>query len=155
MSLRFLPIPTELARALRQGAADAHGLSPERAGPSPGSGVPCRHCLRQVPAGEAYLIAAHRPFRGLNPYTETGPIFLCAADCPPGGPDLPAAMLAAPAYILRAYSADERIIYGSGAVTPTDSIAARCAALLADPAAAFVHLRSAGNNCFFCRIERA
>lgn len=153
MKLRFLPIKTAAAWALRSGV-DAHGHPPETAGPSTGKDTPCRHCLRHVPAGHRYLIAAHRPFAGLNPYTETGPVFLCADDCPAGGPDFPAAMLTSPAYILRGYSADERIAYGTGAVTPTDRIEARCRELLARPEVAFVHIRSAANNCFFCRVER-
>lgn len=106
--------------------------------------------------GQNFLILAHRPFTGLNPYTETGPIFLCAGDCAAGGgASLPAEILSAESYITRAYSADERIIYGTGSVTPTKRIEARCAELLADPQVAFVHIRSASNNCFLCRVERA
>ena len=64
-------------------------------------------------------------------------------------------MLASATYIVRAYSADERIRYGSGRVTPTPEIAAYAAELLDDPATAFVDVRSAANNCFQCRIMRA
>jgi hypothetical protein len=93
--------------------------------------VPCRHCLQQVPKGQGYLILAHRPFETRNPYAETGPIFLCADDCAPAapGPDLPP-MLASPHYIVRGYSADERIVYGTGQVVPTGRIAEAAEALL-------------------------
>ena len=64
-------------------------------------------------------------------------------------------MLASPHYIVRGYSADERIVYGTGQVTPTDQIAARAEALLARPDIAFVDIRSASNNCFQCRIVAA
>ena len=81
-------------------------------------------------------------------------MFLCADDCPRGGgADLPA-MLASPDYILRGYDADERIVYGTGGVVPRDRIAARAAEILADPAVAFVHVRSARNTCYQCRIQR-
>lgn len=153
MSVSFTPIPAACARALRTGC-DAYGLHPEQVAASTGTGAPCRHCLRQVPQGASYLIAAHRPFVGLNPYTETGPIFLCADDCPPGGPDFPAAVLTAPQYIVRGYDADERIIYGTGGVVPTGAITARCAELLTDRGVAFIHIRSASNNCFLCRADR-
>mgnify|MGYP002621412547 CR=1 FL=1 len=43
------------------------------------NGVAQRH-LGLVPRGEPYLIVAHRPFDGLNPYTETGPIFVSATE---------------------------------------------------------------------------
>ena len=154
-ALRIVALTSQTVALWRQGRADAYGLTPERVAASTGSGTPCRHCLAQVPEGRPYLIVAHRPFAGLNPYTETGPIFVCAGNCPRGGGDvLPAAMLAAPAYILRGYGRDERIIYGTGGVVPTDAIAARAAEILADPTATFVHVRSASNNCFFFRIQR-
>lgn len=154
MTIRFLAINSATAWALRSGL-DAYGLPAEPVGPSTGEGAPCRHCLRQVPKGRPYLIVAHRPFAGLNPYTETGPIFLCADDCPSAGPSLPTDILTAPHYILRGYDTRERIVYGTGAVVPTPLIAARAAELLSRPEIAFVHLRSASNNCFLCRIERS
>ena len=64
-------------------------------------------------------------------------------------------MLTSADYIVRGYGADERIIYGTGGVVPTEQIKARAAELLADSAVAFVHIRSAKNNCFQCRVERA
>ena len=153
--LTIIALATETVSGWRRGQPDAYGLVPERVAASTGEGVPCRHCLGQVPEGRPYLIVAHRPFGGLNPYTETGPIFVCADDCPRGGgASMPAAMLAAPAYIVRGYSADERIVYGSGGVVDTPAIADRCRDLLADPRIAFAHVRSASNNCYFFRVER-
>ena len=63
-------------------------------------------------------------------------------------------MLASPDYILRGYSAEERIVYGTGAVVPTARIRAEAEARFADPRVAFLHIRSARNNCFQCRIDR-
>ena len=152
--IRFSPIPTKVVRAYQAGGPDANGQTPERH-LSDGTGVPCRHCLQQVPAGRAYLILAHRPFPAPQPYAEIGPIFLCADACAAGGgAELPE-ILSAPDYIVRGYGADDRIVYGSGAVTPRDAIAARATDLLADPAIAYVHVRSARNNCFQCRVDRA
>ena len=74
-SVRFVSLPTEIARAYQSGALDANGQQPERH-ISDGDGVPCRHCQRDVAAGEAYLILAYRPFE------------LSAALCR-GGADLP------------------------------------------------------------------
>lgn len=150
----FHPLPDSIAAHYRAGGPDAYGLTPERR-ISDGQGVPCRHTLRLLPAGTPYLIVAHRPFAGLNPYTETGPIFLAADPLPGAAPstELPA-FLAAPRYIVRGYSADERIVYGTGAVVDTPSIPEACEALLARRDIAFVHIRSATNACFHCRVER-
>lgn len=154
MAIVFTPLDTAIVRALRASAADAYGLAPERH-LSDGDGVPCRHCLDFVPEGEPYLICAHRPFAGLHPYAETGPIFLCATDCAPGGgPDLPP-FLDSPSYILRGYGPDERIVYGTGRAVARADIVARGTALLARPDIAFVHVRSASNTCYHCRIDRA
>ena len=150
----FLPLPEAITARYRAGEPDAYGLAPERRRVGPGDGIPCRHSLRILPEGAEYLIVAHRPFEGLNPYTETGPIFLSAeGEAAIPSPDLPP-FLTSPHYITRAYDRDERIIYGTGSVTPTDQIVARCTALLSDPQVAFLHIRSASNNCFHCRVER-
>lgn len=154
-AIRFVPLDPAFAARVRAGGPDDNGQPAERA-VSGGTGTPCRQCLRQVPAGAAYLVCAHRPFGRLHAYAETGPIFLCADDCGAvaPGPDLPA-MLTAATYAMRGYGADERIVYGTGGVVPRDGIAARAADLLARADVAFVHLRSASNTCFLVRIERA
>lgn len=154
MPIKFVPLPSEIAGRLRDGKPDAYGHPAERR-LSDGDGVPCRHCLRPIPAGKEYLIAAHRPFRTLQPYAETGPIFLCAEPCEAGGGPTRPEILTSPDYIVRGYSADERIIYGTGKVVARARIEAYATALLNQPETAFVHVRSARNNCFQCAIIAA
>jgi hypothetical protein len=153
-ALRYIAIPSPVAADYRSGGLDANGQSPERR-ISDGKGVPCRHCLDLVPAGFPYLIVAHRPFETINPYAELGPIFLCADACTRAEESeaLPP-MLTSDAYIIRGYSADERIVYGSGKVVPREAIGAEAGERLARDDIAFVHVRSSTNNCFQCRIER-
>lgn len=150
---RFVAIPTDRARHYQAGGVDSYGLLPERK-VSDGGGNPCRHCLRMIPEGAGMLVLAHRPFGALQPYAETGPIFLCADACERGGGVEVPEMLASSDYIVRGYGADERIVYGTGGVIPTGRIAARAEELLAMPGVDFVHVRSARNNCFQVRIER-
>jgi hypothetical protein len=90
MTIAFTGLPTAEVAAIRARAATPTD-NPIEHQVSDGVGVPCRHCLQQVPKGQGYLILAHRPFETRNPYAETGPIFLCADDCAPAvpGPDLP------------------------------------------------------------------
>ena len=154
MPIRYTALATETAARYRAGLRDAYGLVPERH-LSDGAGNPCRHCLGLVPEGAGMLILAHRPFHAAQPYAETGPIFLCADACPRWEAEGPPPMLAAPDYLLRGYGADHRIVYGTGAVVPTPAIAARAEALLAEPRVTYLHLRSARNNCYQCRIDRA
>jgi len=155
MSILFKALPTEAVRALQRGGPDAYGRTPERR-ISDGDGVPCRHCMKNVAEGEAYLIVAYRPFPELQPYAETGPLFLHAQECERAAEvDVLPEMLASSNYIVRGYGKDDRIVYGSGAVTPTDEIAARAQTLFARDDIAYIHVRSARNNCYQCRIDRA
>ncbi len=154
MNIRFSALPTETVRTLRNGGADAYGQLPER-GVSDGAGNPCRHCLGDVPEGEGMLILAHRPFPALQPYAETGPIFLCAGDCAAWQGDGLPPMLGSTDYIVRGYSADDRIVYGTGRVVPTARIKVEAETIFEDPTVAYIHVRSARNNCYQCRIDRA
>jgi hypothetical protein len=154
-SIRFVGLPTADVRALQAGHSDANGQTPERA-ISDGDGVPCRHCLAIVAVDAPYLILAHRPFATIQPYAECGPIFLHADACEryAENAELPT-MLTSDQYILRGYNEQERIIYGTGQILPTAQIPQRAQKLFTRPEVAFIHLRSATNNCFQCRIERA
>ena len=155
MPITFEALPTDRVRAWRRGAPDANGQPPEQGAISDGAGVPCRHCLSTVPAGAGYLILAHRPFPALQPYAETGPIFVCAEDCARWqGPGLPPILATSPDYLLKGYGPDHRIRYGTGRIVPAGEVAAYAEALLADPTLAFVDVRSARNNCFQLRICR-
>lgn len=154
-TIRFTPMPGSAADAFRAGGPDANGQRPERA-ISDGEGNPCRRCLREIPKGAPMLILAWRPFAALQPYAETGPVFLCADHCEPNGDAVvPEILTTSPRYMLRGYGADERIVYGTGAVVPAGEIEATAARLLDRCDVAFVHVRSARNGCFQCRIDAA
>lgn len=154
-NIRYEAIPTEDARHYQSGGADAYGMTPERR-ISDGDGVPCRHCLDFVAKGDAYLILAHRPFPALQPYAETGPIFIHAEACARYEDETrqPPVLKSSPDYILRGYGADDRIVYGTGAVTPLEQMEKRAEELLARNDIAYVHVRSARNNCYQARISR-
>lgn len=153
MAIQFQPIPTDIVRAYQTCGLDANGQEPELVILDEDSG-PCRHCLKMIPKGAGMLILAHRPFAALQPYAELGPIFLCAGSCEAGGgKDLPEA-LASPDYILRGYGVHDQIVYGTGGVIATQAIPARAEDLFRDPRVAYLHVQSARNNCYQCRIDR-
>lgn len=154
--LRFIAMPPETARGFRNGEPDANGQPPERH-VSDGSGVPCRHCLADIAAGEPFLILAWRPFPEPQPYAETGPIFLHAEGCErrDAVADIPAYFLERDRFLVRGYGQDDRIVYGTGQIAESADLARAAAALLDRPDIAYLHVRSAGYNCYHCRIERA
>ena len=155
MNIQFVGLPSDKVAQARVTGRDDYGL-PVEPGISDGVAYPCRHCLKETPDGEAYFALAWKPFEGTNAYTETGPLYLCAGECDAAEPsaELPV-ILRSPQYMVRGYTADERILYGTGNVVPTDEIAGYAKTLLANPDVAFVDIRSAANNCYQCRVVRA
>lgn len=151
---RFTALPTSVVQAYRAGSPDAFGNAAERT-TSDGFGNPCRHCLCNIPKGAAMLVLAHKPFEGTHPYAEVGPIFLCADECQRGGgTDQPDILATSADYLIKGYSDRDRIIYGTGAIVPTSEMAARLDDIFADPDVAYIHIRSARNNCYQARVDR-
>lgn len=150
----FSGITQDHADALRAGASDAYGNTPDRQ-TSDGT-APCRCCLALIDEGRDMLVFAHRPFNAPQPYAETGPVFLCADHCDAvaASPDIPPVVVS-PNYLLKGYSADERLVYGTGRVVPKDQIASYADTLLDRSDIAFVDLRSATNNCWQARMHKA
>lgn len=152
-TILFTAMPTREAEAFRNGQPDAYGKPAEKS-VSPG-GMPCRHCLGDIAEGEGMFLLAYRPFAEMQPYAETGPIFIHERACPryEASEVLPP-MLGSPDYIVRGYGDDNRIVYGTGSVTPTAQISQRATSLFERSDIAYVHVRSARNNCYQCRIDR-
>lgn len=153
--LKFVALDTAAVAALQAGGPDANGQMPERC-LSDGSGGQCRHCLEIIGAGEAMLVLAFRPFPSAQPYAEIGPVFLHADACPrfAGGPEMPAIFDHMPDLLIRGYGADDRIVYGTGQVVPVERLRQHAGDILRRDDVAYLHVRSARNNCYQCRIER-
>ncbi|WP_169570043.1 DUF1203 domain-containing protein [Sneathiella limimaris] len=154
-NLMFRPIPTEKVRALQKGEPDAQNNIPEKH-ISDGDGLPCRHCLSHIAIGDEYLILSYKPFESEQPYAEQGPIFLHAEECPAyeTAEQLPAMYLPEGQILLRGYSKDERIVYGTGQVIKNADIESIAEDIFRHPGVSFIHARSASNNCYQYRIEK-
>ena len=155
MNIQFTALDSDLVDKFRGGTADANGQVPERE-ISDGSGLPCRHCLKDIEAGAPYLVLALRPFPVLQPYAELGPIFLHAEQCErhlpqPGLPDVLAVRETA---LIKGYGKNDRIKYGTGRIIPTAEIPSAAVDLFEDGEVAYIHVHSAQNNCYTCRIDR-
>ncbi len=152
--MKYQPYDQTFVDHIRAGGADANGQTAERA-VSDGVAKPCRSCLCNIAEGKGMLIFAARPFTALHPYAECGPVFLCEEDCDAWQHDgLPPILTTSPDYLMKAYSIDERIIYGTGAITPTAEITSYANTLFARDDVAYIDVRSARNNCFLTRTCR-
>ena len=156
MDIQFTALETDLVETIRDGGADANGQVPERH-VSDGSGLPCRHCLKEIEAGAPCPILAHRPFDDLHPYAELGPIFLHAETCPRHETDdgLPEVLINRHSALIKGYGTDNRIKYGTGKIVETQDIAANASEIFQASDVSYIHVRSAQNNCYTCRIDRA
>jgi hypothetical protein len=153
MNLAVRGIATEEVLRLRAGGADANG-QPALTRTAEGLANPCRHCLELIAPGDDKLVLAYRPFAALQPYAETGPIFLHKASCARYERDaLPAWFAFMDPAIIRGYDGADWIRYDTGDVVPGPELGAACERLLADPTIAYVHIRSK-YNCFQCRVDR-
>jgi hypothetical protein len=153
MKLRVRGIPTSEVERIRGGGHDANG-QPAVIRIAEGLANPCRHCIGLIAEGDEKLILAHRPFETLQPYAETGPIFLHRAPCEPyDGEALPAWFDFLDPAIVRGYGEDHWIRYDTGYVVPGRDITATCQIILGDASIAYVHIRSK-YNCFQCRVDR-
>jgi hypothetical protein len=154
--IRFQAMPTEEVRAYQAGKPDANGQIPERH-TSDGGGIPCRHCQQDVAKGDAYLILNYRPFPELQPYAESGPIFLHAEPCKRFEEDSePPAMFFKNHrhYLIKGYNDRDRIVYGTGWIVEPADMPAAAEKILGRDDVRYVHVRSALNNCYQCRIDR-
>ncbi len=147
-------IPSEHAHPLQAGGPDANGQASLRKA-AQGLANPCRHCLQLIEQGSEMLVLSYRPFGRLQPYAETGPIFLHADRCPAYQADeLPAWFAHLRPAIVRGYGHDDWIRYETGQVVAGENLSAACHEILANPEVAYVHIRSKF-NCFQCRVDRA
>lgn len=154
MKLAVRGIDTEFVESIRGGGADANG-QPALSRKAVGLANPCRHCLQLIPEGDGMLVLAHRPFDGLQPYAELGPIFLHERACQRYEAErLPAWFAHLQPALIRGYGARDEIRYETGDVVAGSELTAACQRILGHADVAYVHIRSR-YNCFQCRVDRA
>lgn len=154
--LKFIPMPTNQARAYQRLELDANGQTPE-VEVSTGHGNPCRHCLETIPVGKKKLVLAYRPFNEKQPYAELGPIFLCGDKCDAYADNahMPQMFRRWSTVLVRGYGNDNRIQYHCARHVPVTELEVQCKEMLRDDEIAYLHVRTSQYNCYQCRVERA
>jgi hypothetical protein len=155
MNIKFIALSTEVVRGYQNGKSDANGQYPESV-ISDGSGNPCRHCFTEIAKGKGMLILAYRPETNINPYAEVGPIFLCSDECQrhKETTGLPKMFTSWDKILIRGYSEEGRIVYGTGSVINMSNVSEVAKDMFENEAVRYINLRSASYNCYQCRIER-
>lgn len=154
MKLRIEGLPSDAMVRIRNGGTDANGQPALKQTADAGAN-PCRHCLGLIAEGSPMLVLSYRPFDSVQPYAETGPIFLHADSCQRYESDrLPAWFTHFDPAIVRGYDTNDWIRYETARVIRGEEIGSACESLLENPEVAYVHVRSKF-NCFQCRVDRA
>ncbi len=152
---RCVPIATETARRWRATGMDDFG-NPLRRSVSTGSGAPCRHCLRNGAKGEEMLLGSYRLVGPVGIYWTPSPIFLHARECGSyAGMNEIVDIIRTSLVSVRAYGADQMVLYDLGRVAEGPAAEAPLARALADPRTSFVNMHTAKPGCLLCRVERA
>lgn len=146
-------LASETAERIRSARRDDSGrpLAPWKSD----GGLPCRHCLSDIAPGGEALLFTHSPFGQPGPYYESGPIFVCAEDCPRYSATgaVPPVVLAR-RVVLRAYDKADHQLYELNRMVEGKEAAQHFGALLGDPGVAYLHVRSPLSGCFLCKVER-
>ncbi|HUJ07533.1 MAG TPA: DUF1203 domain-containing protein [Streptosporangiaceae bacterium] len=162
-TFEVLAIPHSVVAGLL--AADDAGHAPRFIVDEAG-GSPLRCCLRRSSPGERIALVSYAPLRRWaaetgarpGPYDEVGPVFIHSETC--GGQrdgGYPAEFLGS-RRVLRAYSADGRIL--GGQIAEPNQVRDQAAAaglldeILADSRVALVHARAVDFGCFTFEIRR-
>jgi hypothetical protein len=151
---RCVPIETVIVDRLRKSRVDDGG-NPVRRQIADHIGYPCRHCLREANPGQEVLLASYHLPRPRGLYWSASPIFLHGAACHryelvDEVPEIVRNRLVS----VRAYGADDMVIYDLGDVAngaEVDGLLQRC---LDDARTAYVNVHTARPGCLLCTIER-
>ena len=148
---RIIPLPTETADAARRevnmGAADHALITVDTPRSSP-----CRHCLRWAQPGERVILFPYSAIPSGHPYSETGPIFVHAHECPrySATNEYPADFREG--RVFRAYDSKYNIIEAEINGSEPEVV---IETLFQNPDTAFVDVRSVTHGCFTFRVQRA
>jgi len=116
------------------------------------TGVPCRHCLRNVAAGDAYLILAHPTVPGIAALRRDRTYLPACAGMRTCGRSRGASRDAGKQRLHRSRPMAATTASSMAAAASSDGgIVARAEALFERDDIAYVHVRSARNNCYQCR----
>ena len=149
-TLRYLPIPGEVALEARQTLRDHFGhalrVTTEMA--------PCRLCLRISRAPEKLILLSYQPLPDSSPYAEIGPIFIHADGCEPyAAVETFPVDFATRRLVLRAYGRAGQIV--DAAVAEPRTAPERAAALLNNQDVLELHVRHESYTCFDFIIVRS
>lgn len=137
--------------ALADDALPAHGARRIVAGL--GGGYPCRVSLRDADPGETVILVHHQHQPADTPFRASHAVYVreAAEECAPAPGEVPD-LFRTRLMSLRAFDAEGMMV--DAAVAPGTELRPAIAAMLADPAVAYLHLHYAKPGCYAARVDR-
>lgn len=153
---KIIPVKSTFLQRARESGIDDQDQAVEHLIAS--GGEPCRDSLQRAKAGDKLILASYCPFEIAGPYKEYGPIFILANDVDRSSAifevsDLFEQHYLGEQFVLRAYSAQERIV--DACLSSPVLVESDLHRLFMLNDVKFVLVRFAAYGCYACRIERA
>jgi hypothetical protein len=151
MNYKVVPIPSEIARSVRQNLKSPQYGHPASVSPATGYG-PCRACLKTFAQGkDERILFTYNSFEGLSDLPLPGPDFIHRENCAEYSANgFPPDLLKLPMFF-EAFGRNCLTIKRE--TTQSELVARQIESLLALPGVKFVNLRNAEAGCFIARID--
>ena len=151
-----IAIDPAIAARFRATQTDDRGNALRRMTATDDSGFPCRVCLRCAEVGEEVLLGSYDLPRPRGIYWTPSPVFIHAEACVPYVADgaLPEIVRRNTIVSVRAYDAQDMVLYDLGRIGCGSDIDDALATALDDPRTVFVNIHTARPGCMLCRVEK-
>ena len=152
MSYKIVPIPSEIARSVRENMKSPQYGHPAFADIAKGYG-PCRVCLKTfVKDVEERILFTYNAFENLSNLPNPSPIYIHKNECkcfdendfPPGLIDLP--------LLFEGYAAESKLVRRE--LMNKENIKTQIAEIFALPDVNYINIRNAEAGCFVAHIKR-
>jgi uncharacterized protein DUF1203 len=146
--------PLPFRRYFQMNEADLASIGARRVIAGEGGGYPCRVSLEHAAPGEELVLVNYEHQSGHTPYRSSHAIYVRRApDTAFEGVDVVPEVLATRLLSVRAFDAAHMMIDAD--VVDGTRAAETFERMLADPAAAYLHVHNAKRGCYAARVERA
>ena len=153
MNYKIVPIPSEIARSVREKMKSPQYGHPAFADVAKGYG-PCRQCLKTFVKGEEErILFTYNAFENLSTLPLPSPVYIHKNECESfAGKGFPDELVDLP-LLFEAYGGESRLIKREKMLT--EKLESQINTLFESPEVRYINIRNAEAGCYIARIETA
>jgi hypothetical protein len=153
MNYKIVPIPSEIARTVRENLKSPQYGHPAFVETANGYG-PCRQCLRTFAEGEEErILFTYNAFEHLSDLPLPGPVFIHKDECESFAKnEFPPDLLELP-LLFEGYAEESRLLKREA--VEKGNVGRQIAGIFKQPEVKYINIRNNEAGCFVARIERA